>query len=370
MFVVLFVVLLFSNFLCYISGKQSRFLWMLAIVYFGMVFVFGSCNYGDRLEYYLFFSSVNSLRESQFEIGYVAVNLLLKSFGLSFSAFLAICYIAGSCLIWHTVGNFGANINLTVVLYGLYLLIYCCVTIRFFLAISMVVFGFSFLMRNKRVTFLICTIIAVLIHSSTIFFIPLALFRNNKEERIHYILPVIVIVLTLIIALDENFVFLFLRLAILVFPWMEHRLMCYVHINEAHYGLILFLLFPLLGFLCTCTWKKKSKYYCHDDSMIVVLNLLYYVGLLALFTMPLIVMDGDFMRISLGCEFLFFACAARIYGKDTRTESALYEPLFSIDKIYMSMLLVIGILSFYVIKLNGVSVFSFIQNMSFPWCQS
>ena len=142
MAIFIFIFLIFLNALYSFLKKESKLLGIITIIFFGIVFVFADCKSGDRLEYSTFYNSVNSFSENQFEFGYVAINYIFKMTGLSFRWYLAFQYAICTFFISYTARKFCSNKNRIICLYGLYLIFYCAISIRFFFAMSIVVFGF------------------------------------------------------------------------------------------------------------------------------------------------------------------------------------------------------------------------------------
>lgn len=369
MTVILFVFLLVSNLICYLSGRRYKWLWLLTVVFLGVVFVFASYKTGDRLEYYYFYNSIDELSQSKFEIGYGVLNIVIKSLGFSFSGFLLAIYIICSSLIWSSAKKIGVNENLTVFLYGLYLIIYFCIAIRFFIALSFIVFGLSFLVERKRIAFLISIIIAVFFHSSAMIYVPLVFMNKLKKVEKSYLIPGIAILLTGIILINKDAISFVLSRINIIFPWLEYRANIYIRDNQAGYGLLLFLLYPILGYLCTYIWNKMCKKKNYNLKETQFFYWLYIIGLLNLYTMPLIVMDGDFVRVSMGSEFMIFMGVSIIHPKyylrDNYKNGIQLRITTSIDSFVISMLVIVGIVSFYILSLNSISVLTILNNMSF-----
>lgn len=137
--------------------------------------------------------------------GWVKLSEVGLNLDLDYQQFKSIILILSLILILISIRRFvGTNYGLFFALYLIYPALVDIVQIRYFLAMSIIILGLSFLQHNKirsYIVYLICLILAILIHNSCIIYVMfLALpFLNNKHIRGIIIRSIIILDILLII---------------------------------------------------------------------------------------------------------------------------------------------------------------------------
>lgn len=165
----------------------------------------------DTLAYQNYYNQVNSHlmigngNAGQFEIGFKYLNLLGGYFGLNYETFRLITFFIFFTILLFALFNFKINMSKFIAVYSIIPFFSDATQVRYFFMISLVLFAYSIVNRQKKFSYLgaiILIFIAASIHSTGyIYLIGLAFLRfevKSLKKVLFYIIPVILVTFLLI----------------------------------------------------------------------------------------------------------------------------------------------------------------------------
>jgi hypothetical protein len=155
-----------------------------------LIFLLGGSLYNsDRLAYEQYYYSLkNGTSFLKFEIGFELLCRIALFFGFSFQTLLFIIAIAGMVLIGVTIKKFTPNITVVLVLYLIYPFILETVQIRNFIAASIIIFAFQYIVSYEKnfKKYFILVIIASLFHTSALIYFAAYLIQVRNTKKMFY----------------------------------------------------------------------------------------------------------------------------------------------------------------------------------------
>lgn len=138
----------------------------------------------DTSAYLYAFDNANSLKFRSLEFGFSYFNYLFHNLGINFQAFLiVIAFITISSLTW-LIKSYSKNYFLSYYLYvtlGFYA--FSMTGLRQSIAVSLTMVALIFLLRNKKISFLLLVAIASTFHISAIIFFLVPIFSKWKLSK-------------------------------------------------------------------------------------------------------------------------------------------------------------------------------------------
>ncbi len=259
--------------------------------------------------YYLYES-----RSSYTEVLYTLLVKISNNIGLDFRFFLILSSLIAITLIAKTAYDLAENYNLVLGLYIIFPFVMDVTAIRYFLASSVIIWGFHYLVNNKdeqiknSFKWCICVIIASGIHIACIFFSILVLAKFMSTKKIISIVVISIIVMSIV--LNSTVLFKLVSLfsadkAAIVFASQVNTTR--VRLNYLRVILIL-LEFIVANVLIT---KRQNQFLFIDNNKLKlkygnkdISSLLIKCNILSLLVLPLITYVVDFYRILLTVSFL------------------------------------------------------------------
>lgn len=155
--------------------KNSKLFFLMLLFWLWILFgwSYGTADYQIYMNRYNFFIEKSIYTEPVFTL----IQKLAHIFQLDFREFLVAISFLGLLLIGKTIYDLSSNFGFTLALYSIFPFVIDVTVIRFFLASSIIIFGFRYLLdfslERKTINdflWIICVTIASLVHMSCIFF--------------------------------------------------------------------------------------------------------------------------------------------------------------------------------------------------------
>lgn len=175
------IIITFVLFLCSIGLKNLNKCKKTFMFFTGVMLIYFAANRGldvgtDTYAYYIDFLFIETNRFSRtfqgVQIGWLYFNLLINRF-LDYNLFMYICYTGIISFTWMYIYKLSKQFMLSILLFVLlYFYFNSFNGMRQLIAISIVLFGYTFLSEEKKF-FIICVLCASLFHFSALLMLPL-----------------------------------------------------------------------------------------------------------------------------------------------------------------------------------------------------
>lgn len=297
-----------------------------------------SPNISDFSNYEYIFHFINEYQKFGMGNGWLYLNEFGRSLNLNYIQFKTILVGIDLILIFSTVYYFSQkSVNLFWGCYLLYPALLDLIQVRFFTALSIVIFSIIFLSKNKfkyYVCFLLLITLATQIHSSTAFFYLLLLtpLIEKKECTFTILIPIFTVVL------------LFLRgfLKDIVMMFASARQEYYFQTSTTVTTLLIYYIFILVNYEISVYCVNisdtipdiRSKYLSHFSKNI---NLLMFV------LIPLSLISPEFLRVGRFSWIVLYMACNSIFssGSTKQSEKYLKISIILLAVISFSVLLLI-----------------------------
>lgn len=191
--------------------SRSRIIFFLMSIL--LIFLLGGSLYNsDRLAYEQYYYGLKTGTSFlKFEIGFELLCRIALFFGFSFQILLFIIAIAGMVLIGVTIKKFTPNITVVLVLYLIYPFILETVQIRNFIAASIIIFAFQYIVAYEKnfKKYFILVIIASLFHTSALIYFAAYLIQVRNTKKMFYTVLLITILSIILFPLMVDVLSLF-----------------------------------------------------------------------------------------------------------------------------------------------------------------
>ncbi|MDD5922733.1 MAG: EpsG family protein, partial [Eubacteriales bacterium] len=170
MTVVLYFGTMLLNFYCLLMKKKARALDIWSLIFFGMIFAGnirdGNCDLGRYRFHYLQGTSSVESDIWHVEKGYGYLADAFSHFGIPFQLFLLVIFVVCAFLIFQLMREFECSYSVFFFLYGFFYFFFTLEVLRFFIAVSLLMLGIKFLLKNRWLRFILCVLTASLISIS------------------------------------------------------------------------------------------------------------------------------------------------------------------------------------------------------------
>lgn len=295
-----YCILLIINYLFALFRKQSKIVSVVSVAFIGFLFVGNSSN-PDLLNYIRYYENViysGFQSENILEVGYWLINKLANYIGLDFFQFKLVIFIVCSLLIRRTVIRYCMNYNLLVAFYMTYAMFMDIIQIRNFIALSLFIFAFPYLLDGTKniKRYLLIIAFATLIHSSAvIYFIFLLIRLKNRKLLIRMGTFLSVLFVLFILANNNKMPFAELLLSSISDARFERYLTA-----QTRWGFLIPLFLQIINFVMVSFLRKhllmkeqiQNEKKWHD-----FINSVYFANSLLFIITPLFMMTITFYRI-------------------------------------------------------------------------
>lgn len=269
----------------------------------------------DYLTYKIMYEAVNNLGINQYsglEIGQRALYRVGGILGFTYDQFLSIYVLIALLVLWIGLGYLTNNRGLALTLYFIFPFIYDATQIRNFFALCLMVYAFHFLINKgffkSVLPFVICVIMAGLIHSIAFFYL---IFLLTKIKNIKTLI-LITIFLSFLIGLFFNF------FKSISYTLVANKISIYSSLGTTPfvYMILYAILFFLNIFIMYFTYNMSLK---DNDLKLQKIALKGYQASILLITCyPLVIIDEVFFRIFRDFFIITYAIVVLIAGKAYR----------------------------------------------------
>lgn len=324
---ILILVFIVSFSACYIVTRKKIFV-IVSILALGL-FCLINDNLPDDANYRNFYDAVGEGSNNEFlGVGRLYLCKIGNVFGLSYSLFKAAIYMIGLTLLTISINCISKRSQPAFLMYLIFPGVLDLIQIRFFLAASIIILGFIFLIKFKGVfaflSYVVMWAIASLIHNSCIFyilfaFIPILSMFNFKARNLAIFLLIADLI---IIVFSKQLV----SLLYFVLPDIQaSRIEAYVNGNTtSFFGMLIYTAF-LFGELALIYYLSKTSK-ANFPRQKKMTKYILYANILLLLSLPLIYLSSDFLRLQRMFLVLNYAL---VYALITRNYTV-YKKVFGI----------------------------------------
>lgn len=271
--------------------KGSMNIWLL------LMFVLSAFNY-DNPDYIPYLTTYNQGLEEH-EWLYNLLALYAQRLGITFIGFRLILILCCFLLIRHTVNKYCIRPDVFCILYFLFPFFLDVVQLRNFIAMSILIYGFPYLLQKNiagRIYFLILLLIAGGFQSVAYIYLPFAfwdiLVKNIAIKNLLIIISICFIILYYSVQfyLDD-----ILSLLVDNYGDLDSRIDNIGNAGISEYGYLMYWMFHFASIIFTyCFMKNNSS----SSKCYQFLKMLFYAELFTTITLPLVVFDSTFERFS------------------------------------------------------------------------
>lgn len=255
----------------------------ILLIILGILF-WGNINNPDYYPYYDFYQ--NNENYYNFEFGYVLVNNIISSLPIDYDFFLFIIFNMCLFLILNTIDLFDVKIWPILFLYSIYPFFFDVAQLRNFIGLSFFIFAFKYLLYNKKIIYIILTMIA---SSFQILFIVFVFFILIRSRFIRFIMLIPITAIFILIINDKNII------------WFNN-LMTYLSLditylsNKGNYGFIIYIFAHL--FMIFSIWLGIRNIKLDPNNFkLQILNKVTLLNYYLISFYPLLMINNNFFRI-------------------------------------------------------------------------
>jgi len=168
-------------------------------IYMFLLFAFNTSN-ADYDNYMVKFNlSVNSLNyiDKDTEFGFYLLSRIIAFFGGSYKTLLICVALCGLGIIYYIINVYVKNVTFPLILYFIFPFFLDVVQIRSFMAMVIFLCGCNCLLKqrkNRSITYILFLLLAVSIHYSSIFWLPIIFIqKKNIREILSLFIPILFI---------------------------------------------------------------------------------------------------------------------------------------------------------------------------------
>lgn len=324
------VLAILSIFSLKIKPKQRILILYLAAIF---VVLFQSLRWRtgtDWEPYYICFLDSLSNSNDQFETGYIILNKIIRSFTDNYTFFL----IAECSINLLFIVLFLRQMPISNPVLGLlYLFTIAIFPIRYTLASNIILYSYTYIIRNKLFPFILLVLLAFSIHRTTIIFIPM-FFIVNRQYSFKAILTIYISAIVLGFASDYTFNKV-LGLSSSIFYIMgdtvQSKMNAYITQDIPEYGTMSLVRYAISLVNSTLFilffYYYKKKYFINDKTYNILFNL-YVLGIS--FNRIFIQVIPDFARLTSLFTGGFIIMLIMIIDRYNGTKKIIFTTLITI----------------------------------------
>lgn len=273
--------------LCILSiiNPKNKFIKKIILIFLGIFLCGTYFNGSDWRNYELDYFYVNNfmdLMTYKREKGFYIYMFIFKKLGFNFWSFFIITKFWCLYIFYKIIDKNSENLYLNLMFfYGSFGLLYLFVDcpLRNLISISLVLFGISYLLENKKWRYIILVILAGTVHNTGFFFLVLIVLKkctNISTKK----LAIFCFLIFFFFTFKENLIFISQKL-----PFFEKRLSYYLSHEKLGNGKIISLgSLEKIIFLIVFIFKRKEI----KDKKIYILGILYILLYRIALTLPIL----------------------------------------------------------------------------------
>lgn len=316
MLLVLFNIVFGLNIFFVIIKKKSYILTMVSTLLAVYIYFY---NHGSN-DYERYTWIYHGELVSEIEKGFVILTNLGNRFNLSFQQFQGI--IATLCLlvVLYVYHNFSNNFHYFFSYYFIYQYFADLNLLRNFLMRTFLIVAIYFLIKQKKIAYVLLILIASLFHRTALIYLPLVFIDIKKEistKTIKIFAGVIITLCVFAFLLGNNWSWV-MRIAAR-FLGDEPQKLAYYFTTKTHYGFLIY--FALFGICLFAIFRTKNnqipEYFSEKEELY---RWVLYINCYCIISFPLIMLNNNFYRIYNNIFFLnLFYFASFLDGYNTTT---------------------------------------------------
>ncbi len=302
--VLIFSILWLINIVSVVFKKKSNLIAIITIIYFSIVFAYTQTSAGDAYTYKTVYSNSFFLID-RFEAGYMIYSRMFYNIGFTFEQFRLITLLICFSLIYQTVKQYTTKFHCIISLYAVILLYFNTVVIRYFIAFSIIIYAFRFLLKKKIIFLLIYGLLvglAMTFHNSAIFafvFYIVALPEGYflKTIKVLKIVGIILFGYSLIVLIQPNFIrYVFEGIAFIAkLIDLDERLYRFINYTYSRNNFLI-----AICFLSNMAITSVARRYISDNNpnelVRKVLNLSLGIDIISMVLIPALIMNVSITR--------------------------------------------------------------------------
>lgn len=291
---ILIILSLFEN--------KSKFCCILLLLYMIMLmaYSYGNADYSTYELYYTLYGNNISFSTLFSNNGlFKTMCYIFTKFGLSYKELLIFMTLLGFYNLFSAANKFLINKNILFVLYFLYPYLMDITQIRNFLAMTFLIKGCSFLIKDGNkvkscLLFCIYDLIASLLHVTFVFYLVFLLIKFINKKNIKYIAPMLFFI--------EVVVFKYIQEIISALTNID-KTDFYFNENISAFTLIVIIIYFIINIVIVYYISNKHR----NEKWI---NNIYKINILMVLTIPVIYHSFEFLRLYRNVFFLNYICVS------------------------------------------------------------
>lgn len=269
------------------------------IIVFLVVINYNAPNVADFMSYNNIYNSITDKDFHQTGYGWYVLNNLGRTFGLDYNHYKMWTIIIAGCCIWMVSRILvGEGANIIAGLYLLYPALLDTVQLRFYTAMTIVLIGILFLVKQRQwstTIFIVFVLVAYTIHSSAIFYIVFAFYPiiDKISDKLKYVIVGISILLVIFKS----------KLLSLVYYVANVRQLQYL---DSAYGItsgssyllaIAIISIVVMYFINNRILMLVNSNSLFSDSDKQTVSTIRGISLMMFLLIPLVILSGEFFRV-------------------------------------------------------------------------
>lgn len=289
-------------FFCLVMGsiliKRPNFFPPL-IIMFLVTINYDAPNVADFMSYNNIYNSITNKELYQTGYGWYLLNNLGRTLGLDYNHYKMWTIIIAGCCIWMISRILvGKGENFIVGLYLLYPALLDTVQLRFYTAMTIVLVGILFLVKQKTwstAIFIVFVLMAYTIHSSTIFYAVFALYPiiDKISDKMRYIIVGISILLIVFKSKLLSIVYYVANVR-----QLQYLDSAYGVTSGSSYVLVIAIMsIVVMYFINNRIFVLVNSNSLFSDSDKQVVSTIRGISLMMFLLIPLVILSGEFFRV-------------------------------------------------------------------------
>lgn len=328
--------------------KNNSLILLVSIILIGLIFVYG-LNNTDMNYYELYYNTVNFRSYKATEISFYLLVYLSHAFNLGLVGLRLFVYLISTFFISFALKRMCYNYHLYIVFYMFFLFFINDIQLRNLVATSVAFYSFTYLTNKYRSIplYIVFIVFASTFHTSALFYIAF-LIGIMKEKKVWIILvSFISLIFEFIVIFDKNIMMGIGSIVNTLFGGSARIEQYFDSSTNGSFAVVLLVVFNI----CISWFAKRivSKYLGNsvdEQNEYQMYELIMYVSILQLITLPMLWLNVEFYRFPRNSLFLIYILLVDTFvkiGKKRTYGKVLLELLLifnMISWIYISYVMI------------------------------
>ena len=333
--------------LCGLFYKKSKIVELLLLIFMWCFYALNTYS-GDYISYEYVYSIIGSgSKWIYFEPGFTFIMLLCKTIGLSFTGFRIVLATFFTLFLDKTIRRYTNNVAFVLAIYMIFPFMYFASVLRGGIAGLIIVYSIYYLQTDETkgvVKYIIGVLIAMLFHTSSIFFLVFILSRGEVKKNI--IITATFISMVIAILFSNSFLYRFMSLFtsnVKVLQWLNGKGNATSSLNLTGKLMQVIVLFSII--FITDWGCRIEKKICANNDISKMSSIVHKTNVYLLILVPMMMISDVWIRLVwevLLLNICFYANVVDVMCRnspDSKTTCSV--SLFGISTVVISLLLLI-----------------------------